>query len=153
MGWILGIISGLILLFLLAKYTYHSHLGRILGIVISTSMFIYMKDHCADVISAVNNYDFDDVPFLLAYVDTVLNVLFLFRYLGIVYIICEIFSFIIKIIPKSSKKPKPISNTTRWVLTIIHIIIAIICVCTVILIPVAYACANNIKHIWDGSWD
>ena len=146
MAWIFGIIFGFVSAILLTKILFYSSIGRTIGAIVGIAGFFYCVNHNGDFISISNNYTIDTLPFPLAFAESVIPVfLVVFGVCGFVLAIIQI---VYVLSNNSSLGQKKLSNTTRWILTIILVIIAMVCISTVILAPIAYACKEAVKSLW-----
>lgn len=76
MVWILSMLLGLIGAILLCVILNGSKATRMLGLVLAVFAACFMISHDGAIITACNNYDLDDTPFLLGLVEGFLETFF-----------------------------------------------------------------------------
>lgn len=92
MSFILGIISGIVVLSLFCYITFTTHLGRIIFIGASIACHLYNKSKSFGVVLPIMlNYGLDEAPFVLDYSEYMLEVVFFaLPFIGIFYGIVEL---------------------------------------------------------------
>jgi len=145
MPFILGALTGLVLSIFLTSKLYTSPSGRTCGAIIGIIGFCYERNR-GTIIEAMNNYPLGEGPFLLTYIEVILEV-FLFVF-GLCAIILGIIQIVYIFSNRKTNTVKVMSNKAKWVWTIVLLIVALLCISTIILSPIAYGCKEMIKTIW-----
>lgn len=143
---LLGTIAGLVCTVILCNRCLYSSSLRKITILFAVICIIFNIYHDGNIIKFMDNYSLDNAPFFLLFIECFLeSFLFTFCFGGTFLGFIELLIHIQKKYPKASE---PISNNSKWTLTIIFMIIALICCFTGILMPVAFGCAALIKQLW-----
>ncbi len=137
MGFLLGIITGLVVAIWLTKLLCKSSLGRTIGAILGIISFKYVINAGTIIRGREETFLWECMELFLE------SFLFIFGICGIILGILQIIAIIAEI-----PIPKSIVNLIKVIVTVISFIIAIACIGTGVLSPVGHALAQGIKALW-----